>query len=121
MAGVSTRPFQNSHAMKYGLFLAQTNTNNITPAQIARLAQGDPAFHAKISDVTLFPGGDLRARIPDPSVTLRFVPGLSSGRLHTGLRVLADALGRFEGGDVTDLDLRYEDQVVVRFSSARGN
>mgnify|MGYP001817767898 CR=1 FL=1 len=93
----------------------------LVAGEISRLAQGDPEFHAKISDVTLFPGGDLGARISDPSVTLRFVPGLSTGRIQTGLRVLADALGRFDGGHVMDLDLRYEDQVVVRFSSAEGN
>jgi hypothetical protein len=89
--------------------------------EISRLAQGDPEFHANISDLALFPGGYLRARISDPPVTLRFAPGLSSGRIQTGLRVLADAMGRFQSRDVMDLDLRFEDQVVVRVSSAEGN
>jgi hypothetical protein len=89
--------------------------------EISRLAKGDPEFYAKISDVILYPGGDLRARISDPPATLRFVPGLPSVRIQKGLRVLADAMGRFETGEGVDLDLRYEGQVVVRFSNAEGS
>ncbi|MGD2123279.1 MAG: FtsQ-type POTRA domain-containing protein [Gemmatimonadota bacterium] len=89
--------------------------------EVSRLAEGDPELHAKISDVVLYPSGYLRARISEPSATLSFVPGLSSRRIQTGLRVLAHALGRFQDRDVMDLDLRFADQVVVRISSAEGN
>ncbi len=89
--------------------------------EISRLAKSDPEFHAKISDVALYPEGDLRARISDPPATIRFVPGLSVVRIQKGLRVLADAIGRFETRAGVDLDLRYEDQVVVRFSDAEGS
>jgi hypothetical protein len=88
--------------------------------EIARLAQGDPEFHARISDYALHPGGDVTARISDPPVRLHFRPGLQSGRIQAGLRVLVDAQDRFDKGDVADLDLRFDNQVVVRFGRAGG-
>ena len=88
--------------------------------EISRLAQGDPEFHSRISDFGLHPGGDLSARISDPPVTLHFRPGLPSGRIQTGLRVLRDAQDRFDEGDVVELDLRFKDQVVVRFGRVGG-
>jgi hypothetical protein len=92
----------------------------VLAGEISRFAQGDPEFHSRISDFALNSNGDVRARISDPPVTLYFRPGLPSGRIQTGLRVLMDALARFDRGNVVDLDLRYEDQVVVRFGRARG-
>lgn len=89
--------------------------------EISRLAEGDPEFHSSISDFLLGPRGDVRARISDPPITLRFFPGLSSGRIQAGLRVLSDARARFQEGAVTDLDLRFHDQVVVRFGTAGGS
>ena len=88
--------------------------------EVHRLAQGDPELHARISDFTLNRRGDVRARLADPQVTLHFRPGLSSGQIHTGLRVLSDVRGRFDEGRVEDLDLRFENQVVVRLEGAGG-
>ncbi|MBT8397401.1 MAG: FtsQ-type POTRA domain-containing protein [Gemmatimonadetes bacterium] len=89
--------------------------------EISRLAKGDPEFHSKISDFALHPRGDMRASISDPPVTLHFRPGLPSRRIQAGLRVLTDARTRFEDGDVMDLDLRFDEQVVVRLKRAQGN
>ena len=89
--------------------------------EIFRLAEGDPEFHSRISDFALNPRGEVRARIMDSSVTLRFRPGLSSGRIDTGMKVLEDAQARFGEGEVVDLDLRFDDQVVVRFGWAGGS
>jgi len=101
---------------------------SLTPAgrrlaagEISRLAQGDPEFHSRISDLALNSRGDMRVRISDSPVTFRFRPGLPSGRIQAGLRVLRDAQGRFEDGGVVELDLRFEDQIVVRFGRAGGN
>jgi hypothetical protein len=88
--------------------------------EVHRLAQGDPELHARISDFTLNRRGDVQARLADPQVTLHFRPGLSSGQIHTGLRVLSDVRGRFDEGRVEDLDLRFENQVVVRLEGAGG-
>jgi hypothetical protein len=88
--------------------------------EISRLAQGDPEFQARISDFALNARGDVSARISDPPVTILFRPGLPSGRIQTGLRVLADAQSRFGERGVADLDLRFDDQVVVRLGRAGG-
>lgn len=100
---------------------------SLTPAgrrilaeEISRLAQGDPEFHDRISDFALNARGDVRARISDSSVTLYFRPGLPSSRIQTGLRVLADAQSRFGERAVADLDLRFDDQVIVRVGRAGG-
>jgi len=101
---------------------------SLTPAglrllagEISRLAEGDPEFHSKISDFVLYPRGDMRVRISDSPVTLHLRPGTPSGRIQAGLRVLRDAQARFEEGAVVELDLRFDDQVVVRFGRAGGN
>jgi hypothetical protein len=100
--------------------------------EIARMAQGDPDFLARISEVALDPQGDLWAQfwrrdargggeVWDLPVTLRFRPNLPIDRVQEGLRVLGDAMTRFEGAVVAGLDLRYDDQVVVRLDRTRGN
>jgi len=102
----------------------------LVAGELARLARGDPEFVARLSEVTLDSRGDLQAEmwrrddqgeIWDLPVTLRFRPNLPGRRVQEGLRVLGDAMIRFEGAVVADLDLRYEDQVVVRLGRARGN
>jgi hypothetical protein len=114
----------------------------LTPAQrrvmaeeIHRITQGDPGFLARVSDITLDARGDLHARfsdvppesdgdlnawVPEPPVTLHFTPGVPHRRIQAALQVLEDAATRFEGRRVTDLDLRYEDQVVARLARAGG-
>lgn len=101
---------------------------SLTPAdlcllagEISRLAQGDPDLHSAISDFALNPRGDVRVRISDPPVRIHFRPGLSSARIQRGLKVLRHAQARFDKGAVVDLDLRFEDQVVVRFGRVEGN
>ena len=119
-----------AHKLDLPLMVAEGagGPGSLTPAglrllagEISRLAQGDPELHSAISDFALHPRGDVRARISDPPVTLHFRPGLSSGRIRTGLRVLRDAQAKFDEGAVVDLDLRFENQVVVRFGRVRGN
>jgi hypothetical protein len=98
--------------------------------EIARLAQGHPDFLARISEVRLDSRGDVWAQfwrrdpqgeVWDRPVTLRFRPNLPRDRFQEGLRVLGDAMTRFEGAAVAGLDLRYDDQVVVRLNRAQGN
>jgi hypothetical protein len=88
--------------------------------EIHRITQGDPEFLAWVSDITMDFKGDLRARAWDPPVLIHFRAGVPYRQIQAGLRVLEDASGRFEGRRVTDLDLRYEDQVVVRLARAGG-
>ena len=96
--------------------------------EIARMAQQNPDLLSRVSEVILHPRGDVEARFwrRDPAreswdspVNLLFRPDLAPSRIQEGLRVLEDALIRFEGAGILDLDLRYDDQVVVRLSRAR--
>jgi hypothetical protein len=95
---------------------------SLLAGEISRLAKDDPGLHARISDFTLGPRGEVSARISDSPVTLHFQAGLPNGRMEAGLRALADARGRFGVGeaDAVDLDLRFQDQVVVRLGGAGG-
>jgi len=88
--------------------------------EISRLAKGDPEFYSRISDFSLNPRGEVRARISDPAVTLLFRPGLPNVRIETGMKVLEDAQAKFAEREVVGLDLRFDDQVVVRFGRAGG-
>jgi cell division septal protein FtsQ len=94
--------------------------------EMAKLARTDPAFLARISDATLGRNGKVRVRIWDRDrregsmVTVHFSPGLSSRRTQEGLRVLGDARARFGEARVVALDLRYDDQVVVRLDRSTG-
>ncbi len=98
--------------------------------EIARMAEWDPEVLARISEVTPGPRGDLKAvlwrrdtlrEIWDLPVNLLFNSQVPGHRIQEGLRVLADARTRFGEMGPLDLDLRYEDQVVVRLSRAEGN
>jgi len=89
--------------------------------ELSRLAGGDPGFGGQISDLIMDPSGDIRAQFLKPHVVFHFRPGLPSRRIQDGLRVLADATARFNQDQVVNLDLRYEDQVVVRFDRTGGN
>lgn len=96
--------------------------------EIARMAQQNPDLLSRVSEVILHSRGDVQARFwrRDPTreswdspVNLLFRPYLTAHRIQEGLRVLDDALLRFEGAGIVDLDLRYDDQVVVRLSRAQ--
>jgi len=93
----------------------------ILAAEVARLAEADPELVARISELSLDRRGDLRVRLWEPAVTLSLRLGLPSLRIREGFAALADAEDRFQGKAATDLDLRYEDQVVVRLGGSKGS
>ena len=95
--------------------------SDLTPEQlralaqeVVRLAEADPGFFGLLSDVARDERGDVVARAGDPAVTFRYRPPLAAQRLKEGLLVLDDALRR-SGQAPKTIDLRYVDQVVVRF------
>jgi cell division protein FtsQ len=83
--------------------------------EAARLAQVDPVFWEGISVLTEQGARDLTIEWGDPAVRLRFRAPLAQARLREAKAVLADIAGR---GDPTPLllDLRFADQVVVRWT-----
>lgn len=95
----------------------------LTPAQIrslaaemGRLTETEPAFMTRISEVAYDSRGDIVVRLADLDVELHFTAPLAPRRLLEGLAALTDAAGRRPDVTVEAIDLRYADQVVVRFS-----
>ena len=97
------------------------NGEDLTPEQlrdlaqeVERLANADPQFFGILSDVSRDARGDVVVRAGTPEVVFRYRPPLAAQRLKEGLLVLDDVMGRSDEPPHT-IDLRYLDQVVVRF------
>lgn len=101
---------------------------NLSPAErrllvreISRLAEADPELASRLSEIVLEERGDLRAHVWEPEMDLLLTPGTPAQRIQEGLDVLGDALARFQDRRVSILDLRFEDQVVVRLRPSAGS
>lgn len=82
--------------------------------ELGRLRGADPRFVSRISALTVGARGDLIATLAEPRVDLRFRPPLDALRLREGMQALGHASSRGADEAVRAVDLRYEDQVVVR-------
>ncbi|NIP57153.1 MAG: hypothetical protein GWO00_03870, partial [Gemmatimonadetes bacterium] len=82
--------------------------------ELVRIGEIDPGFTAKISEVAMISAGDVAVRLGEPEVTVLFRRPLAAYRLRQGLRALSDAAGRAAGPPPGAVDLRFEDQVVIR-------
>ena len=91
----------------------------ILAMEVDRLASDDPTFLAAVSEMAIDASGDATALVTElvsGDLLLRFRPPLSARRLREGLTVLEDAILRRPDEIVAVLDLRFEDQVVVRYA-----
>lgn len=86
--------------------------------ELGRLRSADPRFVSSISSVTVGARGDLTVTLAEPRVDLRFRPPVAALRLQEGMQALGHASSRGEGRVVRTVDLRYEDQVVVRVAGS---
>ncbi len=86
--------------------------------EVDRLAADDPTFLTAVSEMTIDDRGDATALLSG-DLLLRFRPPLSHRRLRDGLTVLEDAVLRHPDQTASVLDLRFEDQVVVRYAEQR--
>jgi len=84
--------------------------------EVARIAALEPVLAASISEASLDAWGDAVVHLVEPRTALHFRPPLTADRLEEGYRVLADALQRRPGQTPAIIDLRFADQVVVRYS-----
>lgn len=89
-------------------------------SELSRLGELDPAVLALVSEVALDSWGDILVHLGQPRVTLRYRAPLVPARLSDGLRVLTDALEREPDRTLVSVDLRFADQVVVRFFDSQG-
>lgn len=94
----------------------------LTPAQIreltsdlARLDTIDPTVLSSVSEVALDAWGGVILYLGDPRVAVRYWPPLLPGTLNDALLVLSDALERYPDRTPASVDLRFADQVVVRY------
>lgn len=89
-------------------------------AELHRLGELHPDFARSVSEIAWTAQGTVVVRFSETEAVLHFEPPLSMRRLREGLAVLADAVSRAPEGTVTLADLRFRDQVVVRYASAGG-
>lgn len=86
-------------------------------AELERLESVDPEFRARISEAWLTERGDIGIRLVAPDVAFYWQPPVSLRRLREGMAGLTHAFAR-EGSRVPgEVDLRFAEQVVVRFTS----
>ena len=88
--------------------------------EVDRLAADDPTFLAAVSEMVIDDRGDATA-VVSGDLLFRFRPPLSHRRLREGLTVLEDAVLGRPDQRVAVLDLRFEDQIVVRYASQRAD
>lgn len=89
--------------------------------EVARLGEIAPELAARISEVGIDDGGrGLAVRLQTPGVTVRFRRPVTRRRAREALLVLADAVTRRGGLVPESVDLRFADQVVVRYPRERG-
>lgn len=83
--------------------------------EAARLAEVDPSFWEGVSVVIEEGSDEIMLEWGDPAVRMLFRAPLAQGRLREAMAVIADASER-GGGPPLLVDLRFADQVVVRWA-----
>jgi hypothetical protein len=94
----------------------------LTPGQLrilaeetGRLSRANPRLMARIAQLSLGDDREIVALLDDPAVEIRFRAPLAPRRLMQAEQALSDALRRFPERLPRELDLRFEEQVVIRF------
>ena len=83
--------------------------------ELERFAHMDPSFLESVSELAWLGPHDVVAVLRDPGVSIRFRPPLTPEMLQAAKTVMSDAVLRYPGRRLRSVDLRYADQVVVRF------
>lgn len=84
--------------------------------EVNRIAELEPVLAASISEASLDAWGDAVVHLVEPRTALQYRPPLTPDRLEEAYRVLADAMQRRPDEIPAVIDLRFADQVVVRYS-----
>ena len=90
----------------------------VLAAETSRLTVLEPRFMAQVSQMTLGPDRQIVARLSHPEVDVLFKAPLPQRRLRQAMDALDDAMARFPEDRVQAVDLRFQEQVVVRLSRA---
>ncbi len=89
--------------------------------ELARLEELDPDLAGQASEIRAHPSGHVVLTLSDSSVEFLYHPPAQLHRLRQGLRVYTDARERSLEGPPSAVDLRFADQVVVRFNTGTGS
>jgi cell division septal protein FtsQ len=90
-------------------------------SEVRHLMDSDTAFLQRVSSVAWAERGAMLVRWTDPPVDFLLPPQAPPARLREGLGALADAVAKTPDRPPVVIDLRYEDQVVVRRASGEGS
>lgn len=98
----------------------------ILAMELRSLGELSPDLLAAASDIGLDGRGDVLLRLGDPPVALHYRPPMGrppmgARRLEEGLAALTDVLERRPDRAPVAVDLRFEDQVVVRLSPSNAD
>ncbi len=88
----------------------------VLAAETSRLTALEPRFMAQVSQMTLGPDRQIVARMSEPQVDVLFTAPLPHRRLRQAMDALGDAMARFPEDQVRAVDLRFQEQVVVRLA-----
>lgn len=90
--------------------------DRILLAEVGRLSRLDPALLADVSEIEPAGRGELLLRLITPALVVRLPAGVGAGRIAELRATLAELAGRSVGRDAAGfwLDLRYDEQIVVR-------
>jgi len=90
-------------------------------SEVQHLVASDTAFLQRVSSVGWMERGALVVSWTEPPVDFLLPPQTPVARLREGLGALADAASKTPDHLPTTIDLRFEDQVVVRRASRPGS
>jgi len=86
-------------------------------ASVADAIRDEGVFWTHVSEIRETESGDVIAEWGDPQVTFQLGRSTDVRRLQEGVQALGDAMARWEERTPVAVDLRWADQVVVRFDS----
>lgn len=80
-----------------------------------------PELAPRVSQVGLDDRGTIEVKMFEPDVTLRYTPPASLRVLEESARVAEDALARRPGSAAVEVDMRFGDQILVRYPDDPGS
>ncbi|MEZ4414906.1 MAG: FtsQ-type POTRA domain-containing protein [Gemmatimonadota bacterium] len=98
---------------------ASSGALRVLLGELARLESVDSEFRERISEAWLTERGEVGIRLVAPDVTFYWRAPVSARRLSEGMAALTHAFEPGSRPDPTEVDLRFADQVVVRFGRQR--
>ena len=88
--------------------------------EVVRLRDVVPELSSRVSSIGFAPDGAVEVSLFSPDITLLYRAPATEERLVVGFEVLGNARRERPDQAPQVIDLRFEDQVVVRFADARG-